>query len=307
VTATREELLRFADCCDAAEIWHAAHSARLAASKLAPPAPDDAPRFRVGDDVIVALDENDRERGKVVALLSGDLLVRVGDCRVWRSPSEVTPTDAPDDEGLSDVDAMAVGAFEANDVLSSSDEMELKGIARRIRTALANGAGEVERLRNTQATIARVARQRDSEEAGRLEALAERDALRAELDEAKGKLAESDGALVGTMMALDTVRNALDEARRERDGARTKLGFWRDWVEQRLPTIEWHGDHSARAAIDAKLAAAKAGPVVTVDDAKAVAFAIGKVWESPYRETLISVRDRLAAFVQARGETEAGK
>jgi chromosome segregation ATPase len=165
----------------------------------------------------------------------------------------------------------------------------------------------VERLRNTQATIARVARQRDSEEAGRLEALAERDALRAELDEAKGKLAESDGALVGTMMALDTVRNALDEARRERDGARTKLGFWRDWVEQRLPTIEWHGDHSARAAIDAKLAAAKAGPVVTVDDAKAVAFAIGKVWESPYRETLISVRDRLAAFVQARGETEAGK
>jgi hypothetical protein len=324
VTATREELLRFADCCDAAEIWHAAHSARLAASKLAPPAPDDAPRFRVGDDVIVALDENDRERGKVVALLSGDLLVRVGDCRVWRSPSEVTPTDAPDDEGLSDVDAMAVGAFEANDVLSSSDEMELKGIARRIRTALANGAGEVERLRNTQATIARVARQRDSEEAGRLEALAERDALRAELDEARRERDEArderdvlraydtaahvSSGLAATIADRDRLRKQLDDTERVLATCRSDWDAWRDWAEARLPMVEWHSDREARALIDAKLAAAKAGPVVTAEDVRVIHRSMRYLaWHSPDFRELRSLADRLAAFIQSRGETEAGK
>jgi hypothetical protein len=298
VTATREKLLDLADCYAAMGYGNCASDARKAASKL---------------DIKVAVSF---DNGTWASL----------------SVSDLAPAAAPDDEGLSEedceaddtvLDEQSARCLEYMVECATIDTEALKVVAREIRTALANGAGEVRAAKSAvdAALIERLRAQRDSlrveladakREAAMFaksctEAGAAIDALRAELDETKGKLAESDGALVGTMMALDTVRNALDEARRERDGARTKLGFWRDWVEQRLPTIEWHGDHSARAAIDAKLAAAKAGPVVTVDDAKAVAFAIGKVWESPYRETLISVRDRLAAFVQARGETEAGK
>jgi hypothetical protein len=145
--------------------------------------------------------------------------------------------------------------------------MSPQTFASRIRTALANGAGEV-RAAKSAVDAALIERLR-----------AQRDALRAE----------------------------LDEARRERDEALTKLGFWRDWTKKIFGESAPCGDHDSRALIDAKLAAAKAGPVVTVDDAKAVAFAIGKVWESPYRETLIGVRDHLSQLVQARGEMEAGK
>jgi hypothetical protein len=354
VTATREELLRFADCCDAAEIWHAAHSARLAASKLAPSAPDDTPRFKVGDDVIVALDENDRERGKVVALLSGDLLVRVGDCRVWRSPSQVTPADALDDEGLSEVDAGKIGVTETSlnetsarlcDAYAKTFPGEapwFRMLAREIRTALANGAGE-----------ARAAK--SAVDAALIERLhAQRDALRAELDEAKRELGKVRAASI------------------ERFGV---LGEWRDWAWNAAGD-DMLKDSEARAAIDAKFAAAKperlgrrdsfeaaaarlednmafpvelamgriskktgqrvsyaaiaeshrdaaqhlrelaatlppdTEPVFTVDDAGLLGVATRLAEDSgrtALKHELTDLADRLAAFVRARGETEAGK
>jgi hypothetical protein len=377
-----------------------------AASKLAPPAPDDAPRFKVGDDVIVALDENDRERGKVVALLSGDLLVRVGDCRVWRSPSQVTPTDAPDDavpewDDFTELDARTLDAIAKRETLTGNDRAVLRNYARSIRTAIANGAGEVERLRAELAEARRTIAFVRKEYAASREALSsysedserERDSLRAELDEARRVRNEKHATLRAVAHELGVchcwdygcepgdhdaiVRRAeelaaagrdLDEARRERDeeraehktthamwrglltkieelraanealvregaelaaeatrlrdsnmrlrenlaemssedDARAALHKWFGWCGKHFKG-QWKNSEWAREAIDAKLAAAKAGPVATVDDAKAVAFAIGKVWESPYRETLISVCDRLAAFVQARGEMEAGK
>jgi hypothetical protein len=177
----------------------------------------------------------------------------------------------------------------------------------------------VERLRNTQATIARVARQRDSEEAGRLEALAERDALRAELDEARRERDEArderdvlraydtaahvSSGLAATIADRDRLRKQLDDTERVLATCRSDWDAWRDWAEARLPMVEWHSDREARALIDAKLAAAKANVTFTADEVSVARCAA--VFNGSDR--LKSIVEKMERLVQARGETEAGK
>jgi hypothetical protein len=361
VTATREELLRFADCCDAAEIWHAAHSARLAASKLAPSAPDDAPRFKVGDRVRVRDGAWMRvgEAGEIDCVDTSDAtmpyrVVFSSSERAWFHTDELTPADAPDDEGLSEVDAGKIGVTETSlnetsarlcDAYAKTFPGEapwFRMLAREIRTALANGAGE-----------ARAAK--SAVDAALIERLhAQRDALRAELDEAKRELGKVRAASI------------------ERFGV---LGEWRDWAWNAAGD-DMLKDSEARAAIDAKFAAAKperlgrrdsfeaaaarlednmafpvelamgriskktgqrvsyaaiaeshrdaaqhlrelaatlppdTEPVFTVDDAGLLGVATRLAEDSgrtALKHELTDLADRLAAFVRARGETEAGK
>jgi hypothetical protein len=456
VTATREKLLDMAENFEAMGWTSEAADARLAASKLAPPAPDDAPRaFNAGDlvcpvpgehragEVGTVRRETTRANAPVfmvefpnrdhcayaahelthadapddakLVLRAADYLRQytmfggladqlvdvserlrtalanhdaLGFQKLWArkgswiesAESGAPRIDAPDDEGLSESDANIIETWA--DIFDADGETTAHrwamDIASRIRTALANGAGdsalqdrlgawrgwsrsvlgispepdetlralindrlangagEVERLR---AELARVAREHST---------AERASLRAELDEARrelggmaAKLGLAKGDLDDARMAITQRDAQLDEARREHQVDLATLHKWRVWAAG-------HGreclmsDGANRDVIDQKLATAKperlgrrgaaewcAGrleacgfgssaqalrdlaatlppdtePVFTSEDVAAVTWASGGI----YSDRLRDLADRLATFVQARGETEAGK
>jgi hypothetical protein len=349
------------------EVWYFQPSelAAVRASSGAPriDAPDDAPRFKVGDDVIVSLDENDRERGKVAATCANGYGVDFADGhRTWCAPSQLTlapPADAPDDEGLSTRDALDLECFAGD--LAADDEWDrfadlVLGVAKKLRTALANGAGEVERLRAELADARRYLAEteralekkrgafnfecslRSTAERARLDAEKERDALRAELDAVRRERADPNAAETITCHAVTVVtglRAELDEARRERDEALSKLGevgvkldFARADLDDARCAL---GQRDGKiAALESKLAAAKAGPVPHM---ATIEWAVNWLQDNRLfseegaqerlREINIFLRcedigsvhndaaDQLARaalrLIQARGETEAGK
>jgi hypothetical protein len=439
VTATREKLLDMAACFEAMGHPVAACDAREAASKLAPPAPDDAPRaFKVGDRVrgretpwirrrdigeIDSVDTGETTMPYRVVFSSGE--------RAWYHADDLALADAPDDEGLSEegtaLDESSARYLENvadEGYLDDTDPCLLRKIAAEIRTALANGAGEVsnaakwrdrcEHARDEvgaiRGEVARLrveladARQfladtervlekkrgafnfecslRSTAERARLDAEKERDALRAEIANEAARLraerdqylraleaiapndkpfqltlpdqgdlpmygrialvsppwiataANDDGTFdvnhetydedtchgeteqIGFFVTeewladreeeRDSLRAELDEARRELETERIKNDGWHDWAWEKCPR-GCDTDEKRRAAIDAKLAAAKAGPVVTADEVTQLRNALGMYAPHPAWVAARPVLDRLATFIQARGETEAGK
>jgi hypothetical protein len=177
-------------------------------------------------------------------------------------------------EALSEGDAKNL-EYVANEMVASDGwgdfPKTLRETASRIRTTLANGAGE-----DVRTLFARVVELRDRN--GALEGEVER--LRTQLTRQQREAVMYATALGETEVERDRLRAELDEARRERDEAREKLadaeatrnalsrrvGDWLNWVE-RIGVHHWCGDGDARAAIDAKLAAAKA-PEFTAADAR---------------------------------------
>jgi hypothetical protein len=231
MTPTREDLLRLAACFEAMDAGAGsaysvyARHARATAGRLAP-APATPRPFAVGDRVRVAegawmregqtgtVEERDADDPKA------EYLVRFNQsASAWFKHSELTHADAPDVEAQGGgklgegCAAWLEDLADARDPIDSSDVDELRDIASRIRTTLANGAGEVERLR------AQLTRSRDlHDEDGRalLKTMRERDSLRAEVE----RLRENLEATLSSATALATERN---EATRERDQLRAEL------------------------------------------------------------------------------------
>jgi hypothetical protein len=130
------------------------HDRFRAATSL--PAPDvEAQAFTVGDRVTIrAPGRTDDGRGGVVQQCephtSAPYLVRLShDGLAWYRADELVHADAPAVEAqggaLSEGDARLVEVYAATAPIG--DKGQLYGIASRIRTTLANGAGEAERLR----------------------------------------------------------------------------------------------------------------------------------------------------------------
>jgi hypothetical protein len=298
VTATREKLLDMAACFEAMGHPVAACDAREAASKLAPPAPDDAPRFKVGDWVRVrdiawmyvgeageidCVDTSDTTMPYRVVFSSSE--------RAWFHTDELTPADSPDDEGLSEIHAaLDMGAA----VLRTSHMPSLAKTLDAHRAALANWAGEVERLRAELADARRYLAETEralekKRGAFNFECSLRSTAERARLDAEKGR---------------DALRAELDEARRELETERIKNDGWHDWAWEKCPR-GCDTDEKRRALIDAKLATAKAGPVVTFTaDELSVARCAAAFNGS---DRLKSIVEKMEKLVQARGETEVGK
>jgi hypothetical protein len=337
VTATREKLLDMAACFEAMGHPVAACDAREAASKLAPPAPDDAPRFKVGDWVRVRDIAWMRvgEAGEIDCVDTSDTtmpyrVVFSSSERAWFHTDELTPADSPDDEGLSEIHAaLDMGAA----VLRTSHMPSLAKTLDAHRAALANWAGEVERLRAELADARRYLAEteralekkrgafnfecslRSTAERARLDAEKERDALRAEIaNEAarlRAELAKTANERDGQTMradawkgSADSLRAELDEARRELETERIKNDGWHDWAWEKCPR-GCDTDEKRRALIDAKLATAKAGPVVTFTaDELSVARCAAAFNGS---DRLKSIVEKMEKLVQARGETEVGE
>jgi hypothetical protein len=298
VTATREKLLDMAACFEAMGHPVAACDAREAASKLAPPAPDDAPRFKVGDWVRVRDIAWMRvgEAGEIDCVDTSDTtmpyrVVFSSSERAWFHTDELTPADAPDDEGLSEIHAaLDMGAA----VLRTSHMPSLAKTLDAHRAALANWAGEVERLRAELADARRYLAETEralekKRGAFNFECSLRSTAERARLDAEKGR---------------DALRAELDEARRELETERIKNDGWHDWAWEKCPR-GCDTDEKRRALIDAKLATAKAGPVVTFTaDELSVARCAAAFNGS---DRLKSIVEKMEKLVQARGETEVGK
>jgi hypothetical protein len=112
VTTTREKLLDMADCYAAMDYGLMEQEARLAASKLAPSAPDDAPRaFKVGDLVCPVPGEY---RAGEVGTVRRETTRANAPVFMVEFPNrdhcayaahELTHADSPDDEGLSEIHA----------------------------------------------------------------------------------------------------------------------------------------------------------------------------------------------------------
>jgi hypothetical protein len=98
---------------------------------------------------------------------------------------------------------------------------------------------------------------------------------------------------------VDQLRAELDEARRHHERCAKELGAWRRWCTERLKAA-WGPDDEGRALIDAKLAAAKAGAVVTERHIMSLSWACGNTWQSPHYKNL---RDLYDLLVQSREET----
>jgi hypothetical protein len=156
MTPTREDLLRLAACFEAMDWSSAARDARDAAASL--PAPDVGARpFAVGDRVRVAEGAWMRE-GQTGTVEERDPDDPQAEYRVrfnpgaaaWFPAGNLIPTNAPAVEAqggaLSEADADHLAWF-AGQILNPADAACLQAISKRIRTTLANGAGEVERLR----------------------------------------------------------------------------------------------------------------------------------------------------------------
>jgi hypothetical protein len=298
VTATREKLLDMAACFEAMGHPVAACDAREAASKLAPPAPDDAPRFKVGDWVRVRDIAWMRvgEAGEIDCVDTSDTtmpyrVVFSSSERAWFHTDELTPADSPDDEGLSEIHAaLDMGAA----VLRTSHMPSLAKTLDAHRAALANWAGEVERLRAELADARRYLAETEralekKRGAFNFECSLRSTAERARLDAEKGR---------------DALRAELDEARRELETERIKNDGWHDWAWEKCPR-GCDTDEKRRALIDAKLATAKAGPVVTFTaDELSVARCAAAFNGS---DRLKSIVEKMEKLVQARGETEVGK
>jgi hypothetical protein len=226
------------------EVWYFQPSelAAVRASSGAPriDAPDDAPRFKVGDDVIVSLDENDRERGKVAATCANGYGVDFADGhRTWCAPSQLTlapPADAPDNEGLSEADAAWLEDLARREGLGVA-----RAIASRIRTTLANGAGDSDlrgRLsgwREWSRAALGISPEPDATLRGLLDdrlanGAGEVERLRAELADARRYLAETERTLEKKRGAFNfecslrsTAERARLDAEKERDALRAEL------------------------------------------------------------------------------------
>jgi ElaB/YqjD/DUF883 family membrane-anchored ribosome-binding protein len=355
MTPTREDLLRLAACFEAMDAGAGsaysvyARHARATAGRLAP-APATPRPFAVGDRVRVAegawmregqtgtVEERDADDPKA------EYLVRFNQsASAWFKHSELTHADAPDVEAQGGgklgegCAAWLEDLADARDPIDSSDVDELRDIASRIRTTLANGAGEVERLR------AQLTRSRDlHDEDGRalLKTMRERDSLRAEVE----RLRENLEATLSSATALATERNEatrerdrlraeLDEARREvverideanrldaardqdmatianlkvwNNQLRDEVASWRAWCSKTLGHGSWDSDGDGRALLDAKLAAAKAGVVFTEDDVRLLRCVVSAPWGSALwsATSVRALADRLSQLVQSREET----
>jgi predicted nucleic acid-binding Zn-ribbon protein len=212
------------------------------ASKLAPPAPDDAPRFKVGDRVCPVPGEYRAE--EVGSICCETTRANGAPVLMVEFPNrdhcayaahELTHADAPDDAKL----VLRAADYLRQYTMFGGLADQLIDVSERIRTTLANGAGEVERLRAELADARRYLAEtertlekkrgafnfecslRSTAERARLDAEKERDALRAELDEARRERDEALSKLGEVGVKLDFARADLDDARRalgQRDG-----------------------------------------------------------------------------------------
>jgi hypothetical protein len=137
----------------------------------------------------------------------------------------------------------------------------------------------------------------------------ERDALRAELDEERKEHKTTRAMWQGLIEKIKELRAELDEARRERDrfrdlwqAAQRDFAAWYIWAGKLCKSPETSA--VLREMIDAKLAAAKAGAVVTEDDVRLLRCVVSAPWGSALwsATSVRALADRLSQLVQAREE-----
>jgi hypothetical protein len=287
-----------------ADAMLAEHRERFGAEAAASvPAPAQA--FKVGDRVRTLPNASWRtgEIGTVVRLDPPDHVVvgfdgegRGADTRYYSDRLEHVESAPAQGEALDRIDALALDEIEQG--TSTAKPGALSAIASRIRAALHDHAelrAELDEAHAVGRTLAAENEKLRTENAR----------LSTELAEARGHRDLAVSLFSAQWDALheehDSARAKCDDLTRKLDEQTRIVREWRSWADKRVGTLDT--DEAERSALDAKLAAAKAGPGLTERDVEQLRFMTPHLSTS-HERCSSDFADRLFQVVQSREETE---